>query len=63
MQVPYDDGDCAKLLTEDDCMSVRRSVFDSSLLYCQWSEKRALETTVMLCEYRSESFDTAVMSF
>ena len=49
-EFPNDDGTCAAYDTELSCLE-RRSLFDSSKSYCQWTPSTSTSPTNEVCSY------------
>jgi hypothetical protein len=60
LQGPDDDGTCPQFTTEGACLQ-RRSIFDSSQSYCQWTYNEPRDK--MLCSYLEPSFSFTVFIY
>ena len=61
VQGPSDDGTCGTHLTEQACLS-RKSPFDRSLAYCDWTQRSA-NTADFYCRYREPVFSIQVVIY
>eukprot|EP01032_Pedospumella_encystans_P012590 gene12590-14558_t len=60
VQSPSDDGTCSAHATEDSCLN-RKSVFDSTVSYCQW--QLADDLSSASCLYRDPVFSLKVILY